>query len=232
MSLSIEQWHTHIRTDDNTVTLLHEYAVGLIWDAIQRENVINLPLWNGGLSRNLKENFGVAEIPSSVLPVYGIVPDIAIKNKNGHLIAIIEVVESCYIDENKISVYDVLKKHYIDVIIIDVRNEEDLHTLYKPVENKRNRKELRRPLQKTDDGTIGTTTFQSHEIEDRYSAAVAESNKYVNKLVAAIEMCSPSMRRALKRVLDEIDSPESLITLLPGNPKKEIVERVIRNIRK
>ena len=92
--LSEEEWSRNVGTAAFPVSFLHEYAVGLLWDALQNESEVFVKTIDGTKSGNLKEGVDKVVIPDAMQPIGGCIPDLALLDKNLRPVCVIEVVVS------------------------------------------------------------------------------------------------------------------------------------------
>ena len=90
--LTEAEWSRNVGTQSFPVSFLHEYAVGLLWDALQGKDAVIVKTMDGNMSRNLKEGVARVVIPDAMQPIGGVVPDLALLDKDLHPVRIIEVV--------------------------------------------------------------------------------------------------------------------------------------------
>ena len=189
--LSQEEWGRNVGTESYPVTFLHEYAVGLIWDILHTGSNVSLPTIDGGMAEDIREGVDRVVIPDSLQPIGGYIPDLALYDKDLRVVRVIEVVVTSPPPPEKVAA---LTKRGVEIIVVPVRNEEELRALLPaPFDGQRPRWER-----------LGR---------------IIGADGAIRMLMKNLLNCSPSMRRELVVLLEEMGSLESLYPLRRGNPK-------------
>ena len=200
------------------VSALHERAVALLYDELTRPDLekgeeIRARLEpDGELSHDLRTGVGSVKVPDPEWDsVGGIVPDLILYGSDEvKPLRIIEVVVSSPPSEEKCRKLDTLRKRGVDVVVITVREEVDLLNLcptwWRPKFGS---------LTSMDKFSINYA--QNHFVQNKKEA----SDNTVRELIKAIQGCRPTTRRALVKVLSELESLDSLYPIRPTNPLKE-----------
>ena len=211
------KWHSNVGTNNVPVSYLHEYAIALLWDELEKGllmksevRVRTLP--QGDFSSNLLEGIARVRIPDSLTPIGGYSPDIALFDEADSPIRVIEVDVTSPPSSSKL---ESLRKRGVDVIVVKVTSEDDLKDLcWVPVEAR-----FARNLR------VDVMRKWSVSAEAIYTSRQRPSNKRIEELCRDLQSCSPETRRQLLNVIRNMDTLESLSPLSPWNPKKEILGR-------
>ena len=214
--LSEDEWARNVGTAAFPVSFLHEYAVGLLWDALHSREEVSVKTIDGSVSGNLKEGVDRVVIPDAMQPIGGCIPDLALLDKNLHPVRVVEVVVTSPPTPAKMGKLDKLQERGVEVVIVPVRNEEELKGLVssKTDASKPNwayhwdRKLL---------DQMGIINIPRQQVITRDQSG---ADKQVESLIRALVGCRPEVRRRLAKVLNEIDSLESCYPLSPKNPKQ------------
>jgi len=232
--LTQEKWHTVIDvTENQQAYLLHIYATGLLYDQIQVDKKINCPARTSGKYPDWTENMGSIDVYKPLQRLIGrdihgiydervitITPSLAIRDKIGQLLAIIDVLHAResvgYMRE---AFYEALHRRGVDVILPVVRNEDDLKNIYyiQGWDGKHRLFQSKKYSSMSD-----SDDASGHEM-----AALAYYNMEMRRIIDVIKGCSPGLRREFMWVLDNATSPASLMPLLPDNPLQKIVNKHI-----
>ena len=209
------------------VSALHERAVALLYDELTRPDLekgeeIRARLEpDGELSHDLRAGVGSVKVPDPEWDsVGGIVPDLILYGSDEvKPLRIIEVVVSSPPSEEKCRKLDTLRKRGVDVVVITVREEADLLNLcpsrWEPKFGS---------LTSRDDFSINYAT-NSLRRQER-----ANYDDTVWKLIRAIQGCKPTTRRALQKILSELESLDSLYPIRPSNPLKEKLSKPVTKV--
>ena len=197
------------------VSFLHEYAVGMLWDALQNRDEVVVKTIDGNLSGNLKEGVERVVIPDAMQPIGGCIPDLALLDKNLRPVRVIEVVVTSPPTPTKNEKLAKLQERGVEVVIVPVRNEADLKRLCSSkIDAEKpnwayqwNRKLL---------DQIGVINIPRQEEIVRGQLG---ADRQVEELINALVRCRPEVRRRLSTILQEIGSLESCYPLSPNNPK-------------
>ena len=196
-------WGRNVKTKGSgNLSLLHEYAVGLIWDAwqaaqppqgssVHSPRTVKIPTIDGE-SGDLTDGVRTISIPSSLQPVGGMYPDLVGMDANGQVKWTVEVVVSHPPDPNSIAR---LEREGVKVYVIRVRDEDDLIRLancYPRPPRRRN-----------------------------------TANQFISQLIGSLRDCDPRLRREFLGLFSEINQPQMLIPLSKNNPKAETINRFL-----
>ena len=214
--LSEDEWGKNVGTPAFPVSFLHEYAVGLLWDALHNQDEVKVKTIDGSLSGNLKEQMDRVVIPDSMQPIGGCVPDLAVLDKELRPVRVIEVVVTSPPTKEKTEKLSQLEKRGVEVVQVPVRNEDELKALV---------------TSKFEESKPNWAYHWNHKLLDqvgiinipRQQAIVSgqrSADRQVEDLMRALFKCSPDVRRQLVEVLHEIDGLESCLPLSPKNPKR------------
>ena len=211
-----EEWSRNVGTAGFPVSFLHEYAVGLLWDALQIGHSLVVKTMDGSMSGDLLDGVERIVIPDSMQPIGGCIPDLALLDKNLRPVRIVEVVVTSPPSEEKTEKLRKLQERGVEVVIVPVRNEEELKSLaqsksaeFRPDWAYRwNHKVLEH---------MGVINIPRMQVIERGQMG---ADKQVQELVKALVGCSPEVRRQLVKVLQDLDSLESCYPLSPKNPKR------------
>lgn len=209
----------NVGTPGSPISWLHERTVAALYDGLtidrvvvgQRnlkergrrhnhsERVMRVRLTPGGeLSHDLCEGVMSVKIPDPEWDIIGgIVPDIVLYGEDASKpIRVIEVIVSNPPDATKRQKIEKLRARGVDVVEIVVKSENDLRNLmevtWTPVFAPRGRR--------------GSNTRADDE---------------VRKIIDVLELCSPELRVAFKRIMSQLEDIESLYPLSPDNPLRD-----------
>ena len=212
-----EQWLKHVLggAPGESASRLHEYAIGLIYDALgqalKRGGVVRVATVEG-MSKNLLDG-GVAHVrldrPVPTGRGGGAVvyePDIVLEDADGKVVRVVEVWRSSAKNEDYRS-----KMASADIDVVEtkqLKSAQDLTALLSPSE------EPPRYSRQLD-----CCNSLRHDGWDTAKQPFYDSE--VEKLIRSILYCRPSLRRQLKHILEYLDSIESLAPLSRDNPKRQ-----------
>ena len=130
--MSKVDWMANIGSHNNPVSLLHEYAVGLIYDRIRYGLKSNKPVFlltDSGISSNIIEGASQVRIPDEWTAIGGFYPDLALYNNDDTKpVRIVEVVITSPPASSKI---ETLEKRGVDVVVTrKLRDQYDLLILF------------------------------------------------------------------------------------------------------
>ena len=214
--LSEDEWARNVGTAAFPVSFLHEYAVGLLWDVLQTEDEVVVKTIDGNASGNLREGVERVVIPDAMQPIGGCIPDLALLDRNLLPVRVVEVVVTSPPTPSKKEKLDKLQERGVEVVIIPVRNEEELKGL----------------APSKFDGSKPDWAYQwNHKLLDQIGIiniprqdgiirGQRGADRQVEELIKTLVMCRPDVRRRLAKVLQEIDSLDSCYPLSPKNPKR------------
>ncbi len=194
----------------STPSRLHQHAVGFIWEVLTNGNP-DMPCFlvdDEGETHDLRSSMGTVNIPSSLQPIQGLVPDLAIFDDTGKVKVIIEIIVTNPPDRKKKQRLDNLRKQGVVVILKTVNGWDDLTTL------------VRVPIQyEPCNWSWGDVTKWQNDDGSRAIARFGPSSVALLRIViSAIKLAPPEMRRELIEVLDEARTPASLAPLGEKNP--------------
>lgn len=199
--LSEAEWSQNVGTHAFPVSFLHEYAVGLLWDALHTNHSVTVKTMDGSMSDNLMHGVERVVIPDSMQPIGGCIPDLALLDKDLRPVRVIEVVVTSPPTEDKAEKLNLLEQRGVEVVLVPVRNEEELKAL------------VPTPID-------GQKITWSYGLRRRIRPGGPDSK--IEELIDALIHCLPETRRKLVRMMEELDSLESCYPLSPNNPKRVI----------
>ena len=199
--LTEAEWRKNVGTETHPISLLHEYAVGLIWDMVHGSapSPVRLPTLSGELSGDVCQWMEYATIPTAVNSFGGYIPDVAIYGKKHQVLRVIEVVG---VNPTPAVKLKILQDNGIEVIQVPVRTEADFIAL--------------QPLVEADAPAWGFVVGGDLVTE--------RADNYIREFMLNLERCSPAVRREMASLLAGIDSLESLYPLSESNPKQDAIE--------
>ena len=125
--LDESEWGKNVGTAGFPVSFLHEYAVGLIWDALNANTgPVTLPTLEGGMSDDVLAGVDKVIIPDNLNAVAGYVPDILCL-RDSRPVRLIEVVVTSPVTAHKLTAITNLG---VEVVQVPVRNEGELMALF------------------------------------------------------------------------------------------------------
>ena len=127
--LSESEWSRNVGTQAFPVSFLHEYAVGLLWDKLHGRDPVVVTTMEGTESSDLRQGVDRVVIPDSMQPIGGCIPDLALLDKDLRPVRIIEVIVTSPPTDEKTEKLERLKERGVEVVLVPVRNEEELKTL-------------------------------------------------------------------------------------------------------
>ena len=203
----------NVGTGEHPVSWLHERTIAVLYDELKRDRVIppqgrslmgvekmlRVRLTPGGdLSNDLRDGVVNVKIPDPEWDIIGgIIPDLALYGEDSSRpVRIIEVTVSNPPDAAKRQKMDKLQERGVDVVEIVVKSEDDLRNLME-------------------------VTWRPVFIK---GGGTSQADREMKNLLAILQGCSPSMRRAFKQMLIELDSLDSLYPLSRTNPLTQKLE--------
>ena len=123
------EWDRNVGSPAFPVSFLHEYAVGLLWDALHNNDAVAVKKIDGSISGNLKEGVDRVVIPDSMQPIGGCIPDLALLDKDLRPVRVIEVVVTSPPTSKKMAKLEQLQNRDVEVVQVPVRNEDELKAL-------------------------------------------------------------------------------------------------------
>ena len=127
--LSESEWSRNVGTQAFPVSFLQEYAVGLLWDKLHGRDPVVVTTMEGTESSDLRQGVDRVVIPDSMQPIGGCIPDLALLDKDLRPVRIIEVIVTSPPTDEKTEKLERLKERGVEVVLVPVRNEEELKTL-------------------------------------------------------------------------------------------------------
>ena len=214
--LSEEKWSRNVGTPGFPVSFLHEYAVGLLWDALQSRDSVVVKTIDGSVSGNLMQGVDRVVIPDAMQPIGGCIPDLALLDKELRPVRVIEVVVTSPPTTAKMEKLDKLQKRGVEVVMVPVRNEEELKALSD------SESEGSRPnwAYKWNHKVLEEMGIINIPRQRSITSGQLGADRQVEELIKALVGCRPEVRRQLVKVLQEMDSLESCYPLSPKNPKR------------
>ena len=171
---------------------------------------------DGSMSGNLMQGVDRVVIPDAMQPIGGCIPDLALLDKELRPVRVIEVVVTSPPTTAKKEKLDKLQERGVEVVVVPVRNEEELKALSDSESEgsgpnwayRWNHKVLEQ---------IGIINIPRQQSITRGQLG---ADRQVEELIKALVGCRPEVRRQLVKVLREMDSLESRYPLSPKNPKR------------
>ena len=207
----------NVGTNGWPVTFLHERAVALLYDELTRPDIktpeVRVRLIPGGdWSHDLRAGVESVKVPDGEWDqVGGIVPDLVLYGEDARKpVRIIEVVVSNPPDKAKQKKLDTLGRRGVDVVVVQVEKSKDLDNLCRM---------KRKPIFRSRMARVGD--YPSHASGIFWRQEHMAKDRMVEDLIEAIIHCSPTVRRDLRDVLDQIGTLDSLYPIRPGNPLKD-----------
>ena len=218
----MEDWQRNVGTPNHPVTWLHERAVALIYDMLTSEGGdvrARLSPGDDALSPNLAEGVARAELAEDDLLMWvagGLNPDIRCFGDDGRLVRIIEVTHSSEPDRDRREKWEQLKKRGVDVVEIKIVDPDSLRYMFwRPA-----------PVEFFPSIKVNGATSREYKKNQR------SYDFEVEKLTRAIMLCSPKARRDFLRVLNGLNTVDSLYPLTFDNPLAEKLEQAQPDIRR
>ncbi len=213
--LKDEMWDSNVGSQAYPLSLLHEYAIGLIWERLHGDSPVCVRLANGELSGDLRDNMHHVQQGRVSQTIAGRVPDLVIYDAQLNPIRVIEVTVNSPLTDDKRNKYQNLGVEVVEVLI---RSEDDIIALY--------------PRDFPDGipwGSINEKRYRNPDpfaggrlhIDERVIRMKAEER--VEQLMEDLITVSPATRRKLLLLLQEMANLESQYPLTPDNPKHETI---------
>ena len=214
--LTEDEWDRNVGTQAFPVSFLHEYAVGLLWDALHGKNPVTVKTMDGSMSNNLLDGVDRVVIPDSMQPIGGCIPDLALLDKNLRPVRIIEVIVNSPPTEDKANKLERLQQRGVEVVLVPVRNEEELKALV-PASIDGRKPNWAYEWSPTVFDQMGIINIpRRSQIRRNQLGADNKIEESINALI----QCHPETRRKLVKVMSDLDSLESRYPLSPKNPKR------------
>ena len=210
------EWSRNVGTQSFPVSFIHEYAVGLLWDALQDGGAVVVKTIDGSMSGNLKEGVDRVVIPDALQPIGGCIPDLGLLDKDMRPVRVIEVIVTSPPKPEKMEKLAQLQKRGVEVVQVPVRNEDELKALVPLADNDFGRPRWNPKWSSMVFDQMDIINFAQME---HISRVQGQADKQVKELIQALIRCRPETRRQLVKVLEELDGLESLYRLSPKNPK-------------
>ena len=212
-----QMWLDDIRSDEKglpTSSRLHDYAVGVVYDALQAGGDVRIQT-EAGVSANLLRD-DVATVLMGHTVEIGVgegtkiyEADIALTDTTGRAIRIVEICgwgmpikPADFMARMNRSGIEVVKSR-------ELQSASDVADLVFSADGPPNFSGVQVPSWVEEEYGYGSSLSQK-----RYDNQVVE-------LIRSILYCHPSLRQQLRHLLDHLDSLESLAPLTPDNPKRE-----------
>ena len=212
------EWDRNVGSPAYPVSFLHEYAVGLLWDALHGDDAVAVKTIDGSIYGNLKEGVDRVVIPDSMQPIGGCIPDLALLDKDLRPVRVIEVVVTSPPTSEKMAKLEQLQNRGVEVVQVPVRNEDELKALI-PSQNDGLKPKWAYAWNATIFDQVGIINIPRQQ-QIRRTQQGADGK--VQELIHALIGCQPETRRQLVKVLEELDSLESRYPLSPKNPNRII----------
>lgn len=212
------EWDRNVGTQAFPVSFLHEYAVGLLWDALHSENPVTVKTIDGSMSNNLMDGVDRVIIPDSMQPIGGCIPDLALLDKDLRPVRVIEVIVNSPPTGDKTDKLERLEQRGVEVVLIPVRSEEELKALAPPSTDGQKPNWACKWSPTVFDQTGIINLPRQRQIRTGQRTADGKIEELINALI----QCRPETRRKLVEVMEGLDSLESQYPLSPKNPKRMI----------
>ena len=210
------EWNKNVGTPGFPVTFLHEYAVGLLWDRLENGGPVVVKQLDGSMSGDLIEGGDRVVIPDSMQPIGGVIPDLAVLDKSLRPVRVIEVVVTSPPSEEKRAKLKTLQERGVDVVLVPVRNEEELMGLA-PSEA-----DTLRPnwAYQWTPKILDEMRIINRPRQSQMRSQQRGFDKQIMQFMEALVGCEPDTRRQLVKVLQGLENLDSLYPLSPANPKR------------
>ena len=153
-------------------------------------------------------------------PIGGCIPDLALLDKDLRPVRVIEVVVTSPPTGEKLEKLERLEQRGVEVVLVPVRNEEELKALMPSVSDSQKPAWAYTWSPWVFD-QVGVVNFPQR---GSIRTAQATADTKVNEFIKALVRCEPETRRQLFKVLEELESLESRYPLSPKNPKREALK--------
>ncbi len=200
--LTEAEWSLNVGSQAFPVSFLHEYAVGLLWDRLHGRGPVTVTMIDGNQSGDLMQGVDRVVIPDAMQPIGGCIPDLALLDANLRPVRVIEVIVTSPPTDEKMEKLERLKERGVEVVLVPVRGEVEVKALVGEQSN----------VESPNWGPYAPRTQR-------------RADGTVHELIHALTQCSPDTRRQLVRILNELESLDSLYPLSAINPKKTAVVR-------
>ena len=231
--LDESEWGKNVGTAGFPVSFLHEYAVGLIWDALNATNAgpVTLPTLEGGMSDDVLAGVDKVIIPDNLNAVAGYVPDILCL-RDSRPVRLIEVVVTSTVTAHKLTAITNLG---VKVVQVPVRNEDELMALFPDSilpEMPRWWTAYRKMEAVLQDAR--RDTFESIDVSRMLRPGVGDrlqqrADQHILDVIRDLRKCSPLVRRDFLALMREIGTLESLYPLRPDGPKYKTLFSLLSN---
>jgi hypothetical protein len=229
--LTEAEWSRNVGTPAFPVSFLHEYAVGLLWDRLHSVGPVVVTTMDGNASSDLKEGADRVVIPDSMQPIGGCVPDLAILDRDLRPLRVIEVIVSSPPTREKQERLQRLEERGVEVVLVPVRNEEELKALASSPNSRRRQSPYDLQLPAADGQRTnwafewGPTVFEQMGIinipqQRQITQFQHRADDIVREFINAVIQCKPETRRQLVRLCEELNTLEARYPLSPRNPKR------------
>lgn len=207
-------WYDNVGTDAYPVTVLHEYAVALIWEELNRG--LNAPISarvltaSGDMSGDLLDGIERVALPNNLSPIAGMVPDIALYDSGNMPVRVIEVEVANPVSAKKQEKY---AKLGVELVRVSVSKPEDLTRLCWTPAMVRFWHNVRR--------NPSSSVRAQRYYEEKQSGA----DKMMLDLLDAMQRCSLEVRRQFLNAVRSMRDGEieALHPISPSNPKWETI---------
>ena len=210
------EWNRNVGTPSYPVSFIHEYAVGLLWDALHYDDEVRVRTMDGSMSGNLKDGTDRVIIPDAMQPIGGCIPDLALLDKDLRPVRVLEVVVTSAPTPDKMKKLEKLESRGVDVVLVPVRSEEELKGLVPSSSDTVKPKWAYRWNHKILEQN-GITNIPRQQVIIRNQR---QADSKIENLIEALTQCRPEFRKQLINLLQEMDGLESRYPLSPQNPKR------------
>lgn len=221
--------NANVGSQNNPVSYLHQRAVGLLWDVLQTALIqhhaeVCVVLPDGKKSHDLMEGVGLVKIPGEWDSVGGIVPDLICYGPppEGNPVRVIEVVVTNPPSASKTRKLDSLRKRGVDVVIVTVKDAQDLCQLVyrEPFpEPNFNLYDFRKgnPFAHKE-RNLGVS---GRAAQRRRDELMDKANDTVENFIKALEYCAPELRLKFIERCRNLDTLDSIWPLSKDNPLRK-----------
>ena len=241
-------WKSNVGTPEHPVSYLHEYAVGVIWEALHSQESVHVLTKTGKWSSNLKDGMARCAIPDETTAIAGTIPDLAIYNSD-HIP--IRVVEVDYTSKTK---EDVIQRRHnlgVETVVVDINSEKDLlriifddsplnqnQDVFMPDRESLNQRQWfgYRPVLMDKDNrtfmpemTVVNQVVENVPQQQDFIRTQRAADDLIKNIMHALASCSPQVRREFFGMMSvAVNNVHSLYPISAANPKFEVLSNAYR----
>ena len=246
-------WGSNVGSDSHPVTYLHEYAVALLWETVETYGGCFVNTMTGW-EQVFKHSVASLIVPTDLQAVGGLVPDLAIYDKQHNPKTIFEVVVTNPPSISKSEKLKKLQERGIQVIVTKrLVSEKDLEDFVRTFEEHKRMEQDSWPVLDVRDYFKPEHSYIKHFMEDESfrkflphveTAGVGliapeirslmverqrEANSNILGLMQNLAFCEPYVRREFFRMMNVAGRDiHARFPISPSNPKSEVLERARR----